>query len=252
MPRILPVDPRVPTLEGVLLPAQAVRDSVRIYRTVLEARAYARRLVRDATLRAESMGKQALCEGFQAGWVDSLNAIWNTLADSNALYQRIEQGLKQSLQDALQTALQRPDLELHLLEGWLSANPEPLRECHIIVPKHAKAQLDVLKRRLDQLGDIKVNISVGEGSQLTIESGEQIFEFSPERTLDEFNALAHRCFQQLQVHQQCVQWSREIVQRWLADVQRRYESNAEDAPLYPVDIDDLEFDPESVLNYFRN
>ena len=86
---------------------------------------------------------------------------------------------------------------------------------------------------------------------MTIESGDQIYEFSPERTLEEFDALAHRCFQHLQVHQQCLQWSQEIVQRWLADVRRRYESSAEDT-IGPVDLDDLEFDPESVLNYFRN
>lgn len=251
MPRILPVDPRVPILEGVLLPAQAVRESVRIYTTVQQARAHARRLIRDATLRAEAIERQAMIEGFQAGWVDSLNAIWNALADSNALYLRIEQSLKQAVHTALETALQRPELELQLLESWLAAHVEPLQELHIIVPQHAKAQIDMLKRRVDQLVDVKVSISAGEGNGLTIESGEQVFEFSPDRTLIEFDALAHRCFQRLQVHEQCVQWSQEIVQRWLADVRRRYERSAEEA-IGEIDLDELEFDPESVLNYFRN
>lgn len=252
MPRILPIDSRVPTVDGVLLPAQAVREGVRIHTTIHEARAHASHLIRDAILRADSIEKQAMCQGFQAGWVDSLNAIWNALADCNELYARIEQSLKQSVQEALESALQRPGLELQLLEGWLSAHPEPVQELHIIVPQHAKAQIDILKRRLAQLGDVKVDISVGEGNHLTIESGEQIFEFSPDRTQDEFNELAFRCFQRLQVHQQCVEWSRDIVQRWLADVRRRYESAAEDALLDPADLDGPEIDSESVLNYFRN
>ena len=252
MPRILPIDPRVPTLDGVLLPAQAVREGVRIYSTIQQARAYACDLIRDAIMRATSIEKQAMCEGFQAGWVDSLNAIWNALADCNELHAQIEQSLKQAVQIALETTLQRPGLELQLLDGWLSSHPEPLQELRIVVPQHAKAQIAVLKNRLEQRSEVTVDISAGEGNHLTIESGEHIFEFSPDRTMDEFNELVHRCFQHLQVHQQCVQWSHDIVQRWLLDVRRRYESAADDEPRYPVDFDGSEIDSESVLNYFRN
>ena len=87
---------------------------------------------------------------------------------------------------------------------------------------------------------------------MVIQSGEQVYEFSPERTMVEMNELVHRCFQRLEVKKKCAEWSAQIVHRWLIEIEQHSSSSeqrTENAPPFDDELDDL--DSESTLNYFR-
>jgi len=254
MPRILQIDPRVPTLFGVLIPRQAVNEQFRAYTTIQQARKYAKRIVSNAQKKADSLEKQALREGFQAGWLDSLNAIYSALADCNQLHQTIELALKNAVKKSLEISLQQPGLELQLLEGWLASGPSTSGELHVIVPHHAQNQIEKLKQRLEQCSGVPSMISVGESDNVIIQNGDQVYEFSPERTMHEMGELAHRCFQSLQVRKQCANWSARIVQNWLDDIEQRYKNIEVEQTEPETQFNDDSFDDcdsESALNFFK-
>ena len=254
MPRILQIDARVPTLYGVVISRQAVSEQVRAYTTIEDARKYARRIVSDAQKKAESLEKQALREGFQAGWLDSLNAIYNALADANQLHQTIELALKNAVRKSLEITLQQPGLELQLLEGWLASSHRTSGDLHMIVPHHAQEQVEKLKLRLEQCSGVTSTVSIGDSDNVVIQSGDQVYEFCPERTMEEMRELVHRCFQSLEVRKQCANWSARIVQNWLDDLDQRYRNVAvgkSDSESKFNDDDFDEFDSESAINFFK-
>jgi hypothetical protein len=254
MPRILTIDSRVPTVHGVLIKRQAVHEQVRAYTTVQQARAHARRIIKEAQINASALEQNGLREGFQSGWLDSLNAIFNALSNGNVLHQQIEMALKQAVRKSLETSLSQPGLELQLLEGWLSAGPRLGEELHLVIPQHAQEQRETLKRHVEKATGIAPVVSVGEGQNIVIQSGDHIYEFSPERTLDEMNGLVNHCFQRLEVKKQCDQWVARIVRAWLNEISDRYsdipDDEAEEESRFDDDLDD--FDSESTLNYFKN
>ena len=253
MPRLLSIDSRVPTLHGVLIPREAIKEQTRICSTVEQARKYARRITKDAQLKAQKLESQAMREGFQSGLIESLNAIYNALAESGQLRQQIEHALKETVRTSLETALRQPGLELQLLEGWLNAGPIVSTELEIILPRHAENQIEAMKRRIEQVAGLVPVISIGEGDNVVIQSGEQVYEFSPERTKVEMNELVHNCFQRLEVKRQCAQWSAQIVQKWLSEIEQHFSGYGgdqfDDEMQFDDDLD--EFDSESTLNYFR-
>lgn len=240
MPRILSIDPRVPTLHGVLIPRAAVESHERAYITLQQARAYARQVSKTAQAMAASVQQQAMREGFMAGWLDSMNAIYRALSERNSLFQQIEQTLKDAVKRELEMALQQPDLELHLLETWLAAGHKVGDSLQIILPKHALTQVEQIKRRVQSALGLDASISVGDGDNVTIQSGDQVYEFSPDRSKGELNELAHRCFQRLEVRKQNTQWSQEIVQHWFSEMQQRY--NVELSEKYDTEFEDEFFD----------
>lgn len=262
MPRILTIDSRVPTVHGVLIKRQAVQEQLRAYTTVQQARAHARRIIKDAQIKASSLEQNALREGFQSGWLDSLNTIFNALSDGNLLHQQIETALKQAVRKSLETSLAQPGLELQLLDGWLSAGPRLGDELHLVIPHHAQDQSESLKRYVAKATGIAPVVSVGEGQNIVIQSGDHIYEFSPERTLEEMNGLVNQCFSRLEVRKQCDQWVARVVRAWLNEISERYsdsengdvddesEDDSEEESQFDDDFDD--FDSESALNYFRN
>jgi len=263
MPRILPIDSRVPTLHGVLIKRQAVNEQIRAYATVQEARAHARRIVKAAQIKASSLKNSAMREGFQAGWLDSLNAVYNALSDSNQLHQQIDQSLKQAVRRALESSLAQPGLELQLLEGWFLAGPRLDDELHLVLPRKAQDQIETLKRSIERVTGIAPVVSVGESENVVIQSGDQIYEFCPERTLEEMNALVNSCFQRLEVKKQCQRWSARIVRAWLDEIDQRFSAesqieenaqNEQDESGEEENFDDEfdDFDANPNLNYLRN
>jgi len=253
MPRILTIDSRVPTVYGVLIKRQAVQEQVRAYTTVQQARAHARRITKDAQIKASAIEQNGLREGFQSGWLDSLNAIFNALSDGNLLHQQIESALKQTVRKSLETSLAQPELELQLLDAWLSAGPRLGEELHLVIPHHAQEQRESLRRHVEKVTGIVPVVSVGEGQNIIIQSGDHIYEFSPERTMDEMNGLVNHCFHRLEVKKQCDQWVARVMRAWLKEISERFSDSVdqESEEESPFD-DDFDDDSESTLNYFRN
>ena len=221
MPRTLSIDPRVPALHGNLIPREAVDEYARAYTTVHEARAHARRIIKKAQLTACSIEQQAMHEGFQAGWRDSLDAIYGALSGKEQFFRQIEAAVKQSVQRELETALQAPGLELHLLEGWLAGATREVSQLQIILPRAAAAQAGAIQRRVTEALGTGAAISVGETDSMIIQSGDQVFEFSPKRTFVELCNLAQQCFQRLEVKKLTTVWSEETAAQWLANLQQR-------------------------------
>jgi hypothetical protein len=239
MPRILHIDPRVPTLHGVVIPREAVDEHMRAYTTVREARAHARRIIKNSQLMATSLEQQAMREGFQAGWLDSLNAVYNALAEKDHFFRYIEMSLKESVKHALEAAMQKPDLELQLLDAWLASSPRGTKNLQIILPSHAGAQSEAIKRRVTEAIGIEPSVSLGESNSVVIQSGEQVFEFSPQRAMADLSNLAQQCFHRLEVKKETANWTAEIVQYWLSDLRHRF--GGELVANYGIDAD---FDDE--------
>ncbi len=221
MPRILNIDPRVPLEHNALIPRRAVDEHVRAYTTVQEARSHAKRLIKEAQQQARDIKEHAMREGFQAGWLDSMNAILAALKDSHHLYAQIESELKKVVRNTLETSLQQPALELTLLEGWLESDPRATSEILIHLPIYAQSQADVVRHRVEEALNVTPTVLFGAGENIVIECGEQVYEFSPSRTMADLQTLAENCFQRLEVKKQCAQWSSEIVRRWVAELNHR-------------------------------
>lgn len=230
MLRTLNIDPRVPTVHGVLIRRQALDEQVRAYITIKEARQHAKNIVKNALAKAADLENQAMKEGFQAGWLDSVNAISKALQDSSKFYEKIENSLKQSVQDTLQNTLQQPELALHLITGWLSANSHVAEKLTVILPKQASSQVEAIKRHVEEKTGLAPVVSVGEGDSVVILFNDQGYEFLPERTVGEINELVQQSFQKLEIRKQCITWSEEVMQNWVAALAQRYgDTNLSDA-----------------------
>jgi hypothetical protein len=205
-------------MHGVVIRRQALDEQQRAYTTVEAARRHARNIVKNATARAEAIEQQAIKEGFQAGWIDSLNAMMGALQDSEAFCRKVEADLKNAVHDKLMSAMNQPELALHLIKGWLEANaPEP-GKLRVIVPASATSQVDAIKKHLlEDTGMVPV-VSVGTGKSVVLQFQDQGVEFSPERTCGELNELVDSCFHQLAVKRQCLSWRDEITRQWLSTV----------------------------------
>lgn len=238
MPRTLAIDPRVPTSHGVIIRRHTIVEHTRVHATIKEARAYARRIVSKAQSQAESIKQQAMQQGFHDGWQDSLEVIYESLRGSKNLYVHIENALKQAVHESLQKAMQQPGLELQLLEGWLAAAPPDVTTMQLVLPPNAQSQAAAITRRVEEALRITPSITIGEGEHIVIVCGEQVFEFSPSRTIDEIDDLAKNCLKRLEVKKQCATWSTHIVQQWLSDLAKRYDGVLP----HPVD----EMDPDFV------
>ncbi len=223
MPRTLAIDPRVPTSHGVVIRRHTLAEQTRAYVTIKEARAYARRIVKEAQLQAESITLEAMQQGFSDGWQDSLNVIYESLQGTKHVHSQIEAALKQSVQDSLEKAMQQPGLELQLIEGWLEAAPPVEATLHLVLPNGAQSQVPAIIRRVEESLKITPTVSIGNSKNIVIESGEQVFEFSPTRTIDELNDLAKSCLRRLEVKKQCAVWSVHVVQHWLSTLAQRYD-----------------------------
>lgn len=228
MPRIIQIDPRVPATHGVLIPRLAVEQHTRVLATVNEARAYARRIVKEAQAKVTELERQAIHDGFQAGWIDSMNVVFHALSDGDRLQKAIESSLKASVQNALKNALENPELELQLLDSWLNSGPRVAEELQIILPKRAQHNIEAIKRRLEQSTGVVANCIVGETDNVIIQSGEQIYEFAPTNTYDELGELTDRCIGRLDLRKQCEEWSSQIVNGWLSDLALRHNKQTDD------------------------
>lgn len=237
MPRILHIDPRVPTQHGVVIPREAVDEHMRAYTTVQDARAHVRRIIKNSQLMATSLEQQAMREGFQAGWLESLNAVYNALAEKDQFFQNIEKSLKESVQHALEAALQKPDLELQLLDAWLASSPRGIKNLQIILPRRAATQSEAIKRRVKEAMDIEPSVSFGETDKVTIQAGDQVFEFSPQNTMADLSNLAQQCFNRLEVKKEAANWSAEIVQYWLSDLRQRSDRDLVENYGFEADFD---------------
>lgn len=222
MPRTLVIDPRVPTLHGVLIPRLAIDQHVRTYTMVQEARAHARRIINEAYVQAEAIQEQAYMEGFGAGWIDSLDVIHQKLINSEQLQQQLEQRLKKNVHDAIEHALQQPELELSLIQGWLDTAPATSGDLHVVLPRHIQQQTTSIIRRFEQALGVTPTVSFGDSDHVIIESGVHLFEFSSARISQEMDALTQHCLRQLDIRKQCTQMNGEIVQHWLTQLAQRH------------------------------
>ena len=68
MPRTLAIDPRVPTSHGLIIRRRTLAEQIRAHITIREARAYARRIVKQAQLHAE-----ANLTACQSDWIAFVN-----------------------------------------------------------------------------------------------------------------------------------------------------------------------------------
>lgn len=223
MPRTLAIDPRVPTSHGVIIRRHTLAEQIRAHTTVKEARAYARRIVKQAQLHAESIKQEAMQQGFNDGWQDSLESIYRSLRGTERLHVDIEHSLKQAVHSTMENALAQPALELQLLESWLAAAPRTPTALNLVLPRRAQAHIPAITRRIEEALKITPTISIGNSDCVVIECGDQIFEFAPTRTLQETDELAKSCLRRLEVKKQCAAWSKHIVQQWLLNLAQRYD-----------------------------
>jgi len=242
MPRTLAIDPRVPTSHGLVIRRRRLAEQSRAHTTIREARAYARRIVKQAQLDAEKIKNEAMHEGFSDGWQDSLDVIYQSLRGTEQLHVQIEQALKQVVHDTVEKALAQPALELQLLEGWLAAAPQAPASLNLVLPRRAQAQIPAITRRIEEALRVTPTISVGDGDGIVIECGDQIVEFSPTRILRETDELTRNSVRRLEVKKQCYAWSQHIVQHWLSNLAQRYDADLQDDIDDAFDDDDEEDD----------
>lgn len=243
MLRTLAIDPRVPTSHGVVIRRQRLAEQNRAHITIKEARAYARRIVKQAQLEAEEIKHEAMQQGFGDGWQDSLDVIYQSLRGTEQLHVQIEQALKQVVHETLEKALAQPALELQLLEGWLAAAPQAPASLNLVLPRRAQAQVPAITRRIEEALRVTPTISIGDGEGVVIECGDQIVEFSPTRILRETDELAKNSVRRLEVKKQCAAWTKHIVQHWLSNLAQRYEAELQSTIGNEFDDDD-DFDGE--------
>lgn len=224
MPRILAIDPRVPTSHGLIIKRQCLAEQTRAHISIKEARAYARRIVKQAQLHAESIKQSAMQQGFDDGWRDSLKVIFQTLQGTVQLHTQLEQALKKTVHETMEKALAQPALELQLLEGWLAATPHVSSALNLVLPRRAQEQAPAIIRRVEETLKITPTVSFGDSDGVVIEYGDQIAEFSPNRTLGETDALAKECVRRLEVKKQMAMWSKHVVQHWLSDLAKRHDA----------------------------
>ena len=247
MPRTLAIDPRVPTSHGLIIRRRCVAEHTRAHITIREARAYARRIVKQAQLHAEAIKQEAMQQGFDAGWQDSLEVIYQSLRGMEQLHIQIEQTLKQGVHETMEKALGSPGLELQLLEGWLAAIPREPAALNLVLPRRAQEQIPVITRRIEETLKIAPTISVGDSDCVVIECGDQILEFSPSRVLQETDDLAKSSIRRLEVKKQCAAWSKHIVQHWLSNLAQRHEgelTHSTDDDIFDDDMFDDDEDDE--------
>lgn len=236
MPRTLAIDPRVPTSHGLVIRRHTLVEQTRVHATLREARAYARRIVKQAQLQAESIKQEAMRQGYDDGWRDSLDVIYNSLHGTAHLHGQIEQALKQVVHKTMESALAQPTLELQLLEGWLASKPAVPATLNLVLPRRAESDIPSIVRRVEETLAITPTISIGDSDCVVIECGDQIFEFSPTRTLQETDELAKSSLRRLEIKKQCVAWSEHIVREWLSNLAQRY--NAAFPNAFPHETDD--------------
>ena len=78
---------------------------------------------------------------------------------------------------------------------------------HLVLPRRAQDQAPAIIRRLEEALKITPTVTIGESERIVIECGEQVFEFSPTRTLQEIDEFAQNCLRKLEVKKQCAAWS---------------------------------------------
>ncbi len=255
MPRQLSIDSRVPTVSGVLIKRQAVEDQQRIYASLQQAQAYAKRIVREAQEHAAAIERQAMQAGYQNAWLESMNSICIALSDSDRLREEIRQSLKQEIRSALDEALQNPELELRLIDSWLSAGQRSAGELIVVLPQHAQNKLEQIRHRIEQVTGRAPTIYVGERSTLAIQSGDRVYEFCPDYTRQAMDELVHRSLQRIDVRRQCEEWSAQMVQHWFSEIDARFaqsdanseSSNAPDTQNHEYPAEDGDMDTEPVL-----
>jgi vacuolar-type H+-ATPase subunit H len=241
MLRTLKIDPRVPAVHGVLIRRQAVDEQTRAYVTVKQARAHARSIIKNAHATATRLEHQALREGFQAGWTDSINGLFNALQDSERFYEKIERELKQSVQEELQNSAQQPELALYLIKDWLAAHATGSEKLSVILPKFSGSQVAAVLQCVQDKTGLTPVVSVGNTNNVVIQLNDQGYEFAPERMVGELNELASRCFQKLAVRKQCADWSKEITNDWLSELAQRHGEATTSAVDYEEELDKLFF-----------
>jgi hypothetical protein len=247
MPRTLAIDPRVPTSHGLVIRRRTLAEQTRAHITVREARAYARRIVKQAQLHAEAIKQEAMQQGFDDGWQDSLEVIYESLRGTEQLHVQIERTLKQTVHETMEKALGSSALELQLLEGWLSKAPSAPAALNLVVPRRAQEQIPAITRLVEEKLKITPTISIGDSDCVVIECGDQIVEFSPTRVLQETDELAKNSIRRLEVKKQSVAWSKHIVQHWLSNLAQRYEGELQhnsDDELFDDDMFDDDEDEE--------
>jgi hypothetical protein len=221
MPRTLAIDPRVPTSHGLVIRRHTLAEQTRAFTTIKEARAYARRIVKQAQLHAEDIKQEAIQQGFSEGWQDSLSVIYQTLRDTKQLHIQIDHQLKQAVHEAMKNALVQPDIELQLLEDWLAATPQAPSTLHLVLPRRTQAQVPAIIRRVEETLQVTPTITMGNSDCVIIECGDQIFEFSPTRMSQETDDLAKNCIRRMEIKKQYAEWSKHIVKEWLSNLAKR-------------------------------
>lgn len=242
MPRTLAIDPRVPTSHGLIIRRHTLAEQTRAHITIKEARAYARRIVKQAQLHAESIKQEAMQQGFDDGWQDSLEVIYQSLRGTEQLHVQIEQALKQVIHETMEKALAQPALELQLLEGWLAAAPRAPTALNLVLPRRAQEQTPAIIRRIEEILNVTPTVSVSDSDCVVIECGDQIFEFAPARTLQETDELAKNCIRRLEVKKQCAAWSKHIIQHWLSNLAQRHDATLQNE--VSDEFDDEMFDDD--------
>lgn len=244
MPRTLAIDPRVPTSYGLIIRRQSIAEQTRAHITIKEARGYARRIVKQAQLHSESIRQEAMQQGFDAGWQDSLAMIYQSLRNMEQLYVKTEQALKQVVHNTMGNALAQSGVELQLLESWLSAAPRAPAALNLVLPRHVQAQTATIIRRIEEALQITPTVSIGDSDCIIIECGDQVFEFAPSRTMQETDELAKNCLRRLEVKKQYTAMTEQIVQAWLSDLAERHSSQNEIDAGFDERFDDELFDDD--------
>jgi len=207
----------IESIEGILIPASALKQRERVENILKQAQHNASKIIKQANIEAQTIRMSAQSAGYQAGITLSINAVADYIDNGQSIYLQFYSKTHESMLKKLRDALNSPEIFPLLLEHWLAdvIPDEEHSPLFLLVPKMTLKQQTELSSYIASIWSGKVVIEQHTDNRFIIKYKSNLAEFSPDVWVEQQRIEANYC---QQLEKDCNTLSSNSIQRLLNDL----------------------------------
>jgi len=207
----------IESIEGILIPASALKQRERVENILKQAQHNASKIIKQANIEAQTIRMSAQSAGYQAGITLSINAVADYIDNGQSIHLQFYSKTHESMLKNLRDALNSPEIFPLLLEHWLAdvIPDEEHSPLFLLVPKMTLKQQTELSSYIASIWSGKVVIEQHTDNRFIIKYKSNLAEFSPDVWVEQQRIEANYC---QQLEKDCNTLSSNSIQRLLNDL----------------------------------
>ncbi|QRX82156.1 hypothetical protein [Glaciimonas sp. PAMC28666] len=187
MPKIIQTMCEAIPEEGVLIRSIYLRNNIKASALLREARRRAKSLMAHAEAEADYTFRQAKCDGYAQGILQSAGELVAYMSLQENLAVHMQSRLHESTRAILSSCVSNPDVVIAIFEEYLSrAELKESQSINLVVPEAFRSNHRTLITRLNQNYKGIINVEYHLETRFVLQVNDQVAEFAP----DEFVNMA--------------------------------------------------------------